>query len=64
MSGGTGEFKLRFNYHHDEHGVLFDWHKSRANTGLEDILIGNDEEPSFDGYLQSIGLRHRSTSPP
>lgn len=44
-------------YHHDEHGVLFDWHKSRANTCLDSILIGKDGEPSFDGYLQSDGLR-------
>lgn len=44
-------------YHHDEHGVLFDWHKSRANTCLDHILIGGDEEPSFSGYLQSDGLR-------
>lgn len=44
-------------YHHAEHGVLFDWHKSRANTCLDDILIGKDGEPSFSGYLQSDGLR-------
>lgn len=44
-------------YHHDEHGVLFDWHKSRANTCLDHILIGKDGEPSFSGRLQSDGLR-------
>ena len=44
-------------YNHDEHGVLFDWHKSRANTCLDDILIGKEGKPSFRGYLQSDGLR-------
>jgi len=44
-------------YHHAEHGPLFDWHKSRANTCLDNILIGKDGEPSFTGYLQSDGLR-------
>jgi len=44
-------------YHHAEHGVLFDWHKSRANTCLDTILIGKDGVPSFRGYLQSDGLR-------
>jgi transposase len=44
-------------YHHDEHGVLFDWHNGRANTCLEHILIGGNGEPSFGGYLQSDGLR-------
>jgi hypothetical protein len=44
-------------YHHAEHGVLFDWHKSRANTCLDEILIGKDGEPSFHGHLQSDGLR-------
>ena len=44
-------------YHHAEHGVLFDWHKSRANTCLDHILIGKDGEPSFNGHLQSDGLR-------
>ena len=42
---------------HVEHGVLFDWHKSRANTCLDEILIGKDGEPSFNGHLQSDGLR-------
>ncbi len=44
-------------YHHAGHGVLFDWHKSRANTCLDSILIGGDGEPSFSGHLQSDGLR-------
>ena len=44
-------------YHHAEHGVLFDWHKSRANTCLDHILIGADGESSFNGHLQSDGLR-------
>jgi transposase len=44
-------------YHHAEHGVLFDWHKSRANTCLDEILIGKEGEPSFNGHLQSDGLR-------
>jgi transposase len=29
-------------YHHTEHGVIFDWHKSRAHTCLDEILIGKD----------------------
>ncbi len=59
LEPGTGKTASGYFwvYHHDEHGVLFDWHKSRANTCLDDILIGNDEEPSFDDYLQSDGLR-------
>jgi transposase len=44
-------------YHHNEHGVLFDWHKSRANTCLDNILIGKDGGVPFQGYLQSDGLR-------
>jgi len=44
-------------YHHAEHGVLFDWHKSRANTCLDSILIGGDGKRSFNGHLQSDGLR-------
>lgn len=48
-------------YHHAEHGVLFDWHNSRANTCLDTILIGKDGEPSFGGYLQSDGLRAYQT---
>jgi transposase len=44
-------------YHHDEHVVLFDWHDGRANTCLDNILIGGEGEPSFSGRLQSDGLR-------
>jgi transposase len=50
----TGYFWV---YHHHEHGVLYDWHQSRANTCLDNILIGSDGEPSFSGHLQSDGLR-------
>jgi transposase len=59
LEPGTGKTASGYFwvYHHDEHGVLFDWHKSRANTCLDNILIGEDEEPSFSGYLQSDGLR-------
>jgi len=48
-------------YHHLEHGVLFDWHKSRANTCLDTILIGKQGHTSFQGYLQSDGLRAYQT---
>ena len=44
-------------YHHPDHGALFDWHKSRANTCLDPILIGANGEVSFKGHLQSDGLR-------
>ncbi len=56
---GNGKTALGYFwvYHHAEHGVLFDWHKSRANTCLDHILIGKDGESSFQGYLQSDGLR-------
>jgi transposase len=59
LEPGTGKTASGFFwvYHHDEHGVLFDWHKSRANTCLDNILIGKDGEPSFNGHLQSDGLR-------
>ena len=50
----TGYFWV---YNHAQHGVLFDWHKSRANTCLDNILIGRDGAPSFEGHLQSDGLR-------
>jgi hypothetical protein len=43
-------------YNHAQHGVLFDWHRSRANTCLDNILIG-DAGSCFQGYLQSDGLR-------
>ncbi|MDA7868834.1 IS66 family transposase, partial [bacterium] len=38
-------------YHHPEHGVLYDWHTSRANTCLDSILISQGQESSFNGYL-------------
>lgn len=45
-------------YHHPEHGVLFDWHNSRANDCLENILIDTREplHGSFNGHLQSDGF--------
>jgi transposase len=45
-------------YHHPEHGVLFDWHNSRANDCLENILIDSREplHGSFNGHLQSDGF--------
>lgn len=55
---GRGQFWV---YHHAGHGVLIDWHKSRANTCLDNILIGKDGEPSFRGHLQSDGLRAYQT---
>ena len=59
LEPGTGKTALGYFwvYHHDEHGVLFDWHKSRANICLDHILIGKNGEPSFAGHLQSDGLR-------
>jgi transposase len=59
LEPGAGKAALGYFwvYHHDEHGVLFDWHKSRANTCLDNILIGKHGEPSFNGHLQSDGLR-------
>ncbi len=45
-------------YHHPQHGVLFDWHNSRASDCLENILINPRLEPqseSFNGHLQSDG---------
>lgn len=50
----TGYFWV---YNHAQHGVLFDWHKSRANTCLDNILIGGEGAAAFQGYLQSDGLR-------
>jgi len=50
----TGYFWV---YHHAEHGPLFDWQPSRANTCLDNILIDPEGENSFSGYLQSDGLR-------
>ena len=50
----TGQFWV---YHHAEHGPLYDWHTSRANTCLERILLGGEGEAPFCGHLQSDGLR-------
>jgi transposase len=59
MQPGMGKTVLGYFwvYHHAEHGVLFDWQKGRANTCLDNILIGKNGEPSFRGRLQSDGLR-------
>ena len=59
LDPGKGKTTLGYFwvYHHLEHGVLFDWHKSRANTCLDTILIGKEGEKSFQGHLQSDGLR-------
>ncbi|MEM9599024.1 MAG: IS66 family transposase [Acidobacteriota bacterium] len=50
----TGQFWV---YHHDEHGPLYDWHTSHANTCLDRVLLGGDDDGPFAGYLQSDGLR-------
>ncbi len=59
LEPGTGKTALGYFwvYHHAEHGVLYDWHKSRANTCLDNILLGKDGESSITGHLQSDGLR-------
>jgi transposase len=54
----TGQFWV---YHHAEHGVLFDWHTSRANTCLERVLLGKSGDAPFNGHLQSDGLRAYAT---
>ena len=45
-----------WTYHHYQHGVLYDWHTSRANNCLDRILIGGGNDTSFSGHLQSDGL--------
>jgi len=46
-----------WTYHHPQHGVLFDWHHSRAHDCLENILIHPSEpQSSFSGHLQSDGF--------
>lgn len=57
LEPGTGKSSQGYlwAYHHAEHGVLFDWHKSRANTCLDDILIDGKGKTSFNGHLQSDG---------
>ena len=59
LEPGKGKTTLGYFwvYHHAAHGVLFDWHKSRANTCLDTILIGEEGQKSFQGHLQSDGLR-------
>jgi len=59
LEPGTGKAQKGYlwAYHHPEHGPLFDWHQGRANTCLDNILIGENTESSFNGYLQSDGLR-------
>ena len=54
----TGQFWI---YHHADHGPLYDWHTSRANTCLDRILIGRLGDSPFAGYLQSDGLRAYTT---
>jgi transposase len=54
----TGQFWV---YHHADHGPLYDWHTSRANTCLERILLGGVGDTPFAGYLQSDGLRAYTT---
>lgn len=45
-----------WTYHHPEHGVLFDWHNSRAGDCLKEVIIGgSDHVGSFSGHLQSDG---------
>ena len=45
-----------WTYHHPEHGILFDWHNSRAADCLNEVLIDkNRPENSFGGHLQSDG---------
>ena len=63
LEPGKGKTALGYfwAYRHPEHGILFDWHKSRANTCLDHILIGAQGQPSFNGHLQSDGLRAYST---
>jgi len=50
----TGQFWV---YHHADHGPLYDWHTSRANTCLERVLLGGADDAPFSGHLQSDGLR-------
>lgn len=59
LEPGTGKTALGYFwvYHHEQHGVLYDWHKSRANHCLDRTLIGKNGDASFAGHLQSDGLR-------
>jgi hypothetical protein len=63
LEPGSGKAQKGYlwTYHHPDHGVLYDWHTSRANTCLDSILIGAEGENSFTGYLQSDGLQAYQT---
>lgn len=54
----TGQFWV---YHHADHGPLYDWHTSRANTCLNRVLLGGEGDTPFRGHLQSDGLRAYTT---
>jgi transposase len=54
-AGKTAQGYL-WTYHHPEHGVLFDWHNSRAADCLKDVIKGEGAQAgSFSGHLQSDG---------
>lgn len=58
LNPGTGKTTQGYlwTYHHPEHGVLFDWHNSRAGECLNEVLIdSSDSGKSFGGHLQSDG---------
>jgi transposase len=58
LDPGAGRTRQGYlwTYHHPEHGVLFDWHNSRAADCLNEVLIDTDRpENSFGGHLQSDG---------
>jgi len=61
LEPGTGKAQIGYlwTYYHAEHGVVYDWNSSRSNHCLDRILIGDPEKGqiSFQGYLQSDGLR-------
>lgn len=63
LDPGSGKAQQGYlwTYHHPDYGVLYDWHTSRANTCLDNILITEEESSSFNGYLQSDGLRAYQT---
>lgn len=58
LEPGSGKAQTGYlwTYHHAQHGVIYDWHSSRANLCLDRILIGDDDEDSFQGHLQSDGF--------
>jgi transposase len=54
-AGKTAQGYL-WTYHHPEHGVLFDWHSSRAADCLKEVIKGEGGQTgSFSGHLQSDG---------